>query len=218
MAVPDLWRSRQVAAESSVRRRQALLDWVGIAIGPGNAVQREDSTIIRTPCDLRAYTYPEVGASREGRCPEGYRYLSEHKTIGAGPEVFEAAVETLFTWNMHRGAGLTVRPDTPSAVAGNTVNLHVGRGLIGVDICCRVVYVVDEPRLKGFAYGTLEGHPEIGEERFVVEQCDDGTVVATISAFSRPGRWYTRLGGPAGRVVQKLMARRYLRALESSPR
>jgi uncharacterized protein (UPF0548 family) len=33
------------------------------------------------------------------------------------------------------------------------------------DVPCRVVYVVDEPRRAGFAYGTLPGHPEIGGER-----------------------------------------------------
>ena len=36
-------------------------------------------------------------------------------------------------------------------------------------IPARVVYVVDEPARRGFAYGTLHGHPESGEEAFLVE-------------------------------------------------
>ncbi|SIP67631.1 hypothetical protein BN9982_740001 [Mycobacterium tuberculosis] len=30
---------------------------------------------------------------------------------------------------------------------------------------CRVVYVIDEPDVRGFGYGTLPGHPVSGEER-----------------------------------------------------
>ena len=40
----------------------------------------------------------------------------------------------------------------------------------------RVVYVIDEPLRKGFAYGTLPGHPETGEEAFIVEYRDDDSV------------------------------------------
>jgi uncharacterized protein (UPF0548 family) len=38
---------------------------------------------------------------------------------------------------------------------------------------CRVIYTITEPRRKGFAYGTLPGHPESGEEAFTISQCDD---------------------------------------------
>ena len=76
-----------------------------------------------------------------------------------------------------------------------------------------MVYVVDEPDRAGFAYGTLPGHPESGEELFAVELRTDGSVVATIYAFSRPARWYTRLGGPVARLAQRLMTRRYLAAM-----
>lgn len=36
-----------------------------------------------------------------------------------------------------------------------------------------------------------------------------------IVAFSKPGRWFTKLGGPAARLVQTQMTRRYLQALDS---
>jgi uncharacterized protein (UPF0548 family) len=38
-------------------------------------------------------------------------------------------------------------------------------------------------------------------------------VTFTITAFSAPGRWFTRLGGPLARLVQSRMTRRYLAAL-----
>ena len=79
---------------------------------------------------------------------------------------------------------------------------------------CRVVYVVDGQREKGFAYGTLPGHPESGEERFAVLWREDDVVEIRIRAFSRPATWWARLGGPVARRVQLGITQRYLRALD----
>ena len=77
----------------------------------------------------------------------------------------------------------------------------------------RVVYVIDEPQRRGFAYGTLPGHPEEGEEAFVVERRDDDSVWLTIRAFSRPSnRWYW-VGYPALRLLQAIFTHRYEKAL-----
>ena len=78
---------------------------------------------------------------------------------------------------------------------------------------CRVVYVIDEPRRRGFAYGTLPGHPESGEEAFILDHRDDGTIAFNIIAFSRPASILAKLAGPIGRIVQDAMTRRYFRAL-----
>ncbi|MHA4850852.1 DUF1990 family protein [Rhodococcus sp. MSC1_016] len=179
---------------------------------------REEPAVSRKRCDTREFTYTEVGASRDLPFPSGYHHLDEQKVIGRGSAVFDSAVAQLFTWGMHRGADVKVGLNTPSATPDAAVELRWGIGPVGLTFCCRVIYVVDEPRVKGFAYGSLEGHPETGEERFVIEHRPDDTVVASISAFSRPGRWFTRLGGPANRVVQKVMTRRYLDALVSQKR
>jgi uncharacterized protein (UPF0548 family) len=74
--------------------------------------------------------------------------------------------------------------------------------------------VRDETR-AGFRYGTLPGHPVSGEEAFLVELLDDGTVTASVTAFSRPARWFTRLGAPLSGIAQARAARRYVRALRS---
>ncbi|WP_240640516.1 DUF1990 family protein [Microbacterium sp. 10M-3C3] len=51
------------------------------------------------------------------------------------------------------------------------------------------------------------------EERFALELTASGAVVFRITAFSKPGRWFTRLGAPLARLVQTRMTRRYLAAL-----
>lgn len=80
---------------------------------------------------------------------------------------------------------------------------------------CRVVYVVDEPRGTGFAYGTLSGHPESGEEAFIITRAEEGTVTFTITAFSRAATVLAKAAGPVGRALQRQMTGRYLRALAS---
>lgn len=84
---------------------------------------------------------------------------------------------------------------------------------LGIKFPVRVIYVVNEPKRRGFAYGTLPGHPEDGEECWMVEQRDDGSVWITIRAFSRPAtRWWWAVY-PALRVAQAYYTERYLRAL-----
>jgi uncharacterized protein (UPF0548 family) len=77
---------------------------------------------------------------------------------------------------------------------------------------CRIVAVFKEPDAFGFAYGTLPGHPERGEESFVVERRGTSTYFA-IRAFSKPIDPLARLSGPLGRAVQRSVTRRYITAL-----
>ncbi len=65
---------------------------------------------------------------------------------------------------------------------------------------CRVVYHVDghhAARRFGFAYGTLPGHIEQGEERFMVEWDHEDNVWYDLRAFSRPHYWLVRLVTPS---------------------
>jgi uncharacterized protein (UPF0548 family) len=83
-------------------------------------------------------------------------------------------------------------------------------GLLRIPV--RVVYVVDEPTRQGFAYETLTGHPESGEEAFVVERRGEA-VWLVVTAFSRPAYAVLWLGYPVLRAFQEVYTRRYLRAL-----
>lgn len=98
-------------------------------------------------------------------------------------------------------------------VPGDTAILTMRVLLVAVAAPVRVVYVVDEPDRVGFAYGTLAGHPLSGEESFVVDRTEDGSVWLTITSFSRPSAWYWWALSLPVRIAQALFTRRYLRVL-----
>ena len=146
-------------------------------------------------------TYAEVGATRSRETlPTDRHHFGFVRPLG-GPEVFDAAAGFVLRFGMQRAAGIAVESASEVAVAGAEVMLRLGRGPVRLAAPVRIVYVLDEPDERGFAYGTLPGHPEAGEELFVVRREGD-RVVAEVRAFSRAGRWYTRLGGPLLHPVQ----------------
>jgi uncharacterized protein (UPF0548 family) len=114
---------------------------------------------------------------------------------------------------MHNGAGFGVYPDSSVVATGSTILLLAKAGPMRIVIPCRFIYVIDEPRRYGFAYGTLPGHPECGEEAFVVEHRPDDEVVFAISASSRPADWLVRIGGPFVRRLQARATSSYLKAV-----
>ena len=154
-------------------------------------------------------TYAEVGATA-GPLPAGYHHVQKSAVIGRGRRRFEDAAEAGMRWGMLRGAGLKVEATTEVGAVGSEVIVHLGP----VRVPCRVVYVVDEPGRRGFAYGTLRGHAESGEELFLVRY-DPATdeVYADVTAFSRHATWWSKLGSPVTSVIQRLVTDRYLRAL-----
>jgi uncharacterized protein (UPF0548 family) len=150
-----------------------------------------------------------VGAT-SGPLPAGYHHVQKSAVIGHGRSRYEAAAEEGMRWGMLRGAGLRVEATSDVAAVGAEVIVHLGP----VRAPCRVVYLVDESDRRGFAYGTLPGHAESGEERFVVRY-DPATdeVYAEVVAFSRHATWWSRLGSPVTSVAQRIITDRYLRAL-----
>ena len=158
---------------------------------------------------MPGFSYPEVGATRDGgaELPAGYAHLRHRTRVGSGPAAFAAAGEAVLTWRMHRAAGVRVT-GSARAEAGARVLVRLGPGPLALTAPCEVVWTVAEQRRAGFAYGTLPGHPECGEESFAVEQDDDGEVWFAVVAFSRPARWFTRAAGPLVPVFQRLYVRR----------
>ncbi|MGW4719431.1 DUF1990 family protein [Nocardia sp. NPDC004260] len=165
---------------------------------------------------LEPFTYSELGATRGGP-PEGYHGLRLRRRIGRGRALFEQAGAQILAYGVQKGTGIFRSADTPTAELGTTVTVRLGVGPFGITAPCRVVYVLDEPDRRGFAYGTLPGHPASGEELFAVEyDSADDMVYGLIVAFSRPATWYTRLGGPVMRLTQRFVAGRYLATLPTS--
>jgi uncharacterized protein (UPF0548 family) len=159
-----------------------------------------------------ALTYDETGATA-GELPAGYYHLTRRVTIGRGQQAFADAAADVAGWQVQLRAGLTVAVSGPTATPGAVAVLGLGFGPLRLGAPCRVVYTVAESRRRGFAYGTLPGHPESGEEAFVVEHHDDDTVSFTIMAFFRPSTVIARIAGPAGRPLQGWTTTRYLRSL-----
>lgn len=105
-------------------------------------------------------------------------------------------------------------PDgTPLLTAGTTATLTMHAFGQTVHAPVRVVAIIDEPDRKGFAYGTLEGHPVSGEESFVVERTADGSVWLQVRQFSQPASRKWQFVAPLVRRQQRAMAEKYLGAL-----
>ncbi len=156
------------------------------------------------------FTYPAVGATATTP-PAGYVVDRTRIKLGEGEPVFRAAGDALRRWEQFRLGWVEAwSPDTP--IRPGEVVAVMGRaiGLWWLN-SCRIVYVVDEsgPISKfGFAYGTLPGHVESGEERFLIEwDRDTDGVWYDILAFSRPNHVLTRLGYPLVRRTQKRFGR-----------
>jgi uncharacterized protein (UPF0548 family) len=119
----------------------------------------------------------------------------------------------VFRWTAQRGAGLRIDASGPASTPGTVVVMTAGLRRLGLDIPCRVVWVADRPDRRGFAYGTLPGHPESGEESFVVTLRPDGEVVYSVRAFSRLATPLSRLGGPVSLRAVSLALDRYVAAI-----
>jgi uncharacterized protein (UPF0548 family) len=156
------------------------------------------------------FTYSAVGATATTP-PAGYVVDRTRIELGEGEPVFQLAIAALQRWEQfHLGWVEAWSPDTP--IQPGEVVAVMGRA-IGVWWlnACRIVYTVDEagPISKfGFAYGTLPGHVESGEERFLIEwNRGDNSVWFDIVAFSRPNHFLTRFGYPVVRRLQKQFGR-----------
>ena len=156
------------------------------------------------------FSYPDVGATREGPLPAGYVHGQREGVVGSGRADFERAVDAVFGWRMQRGVGLRVRASGSPREPGTVVVLTFGLPGLGYDIPCRVVWSRTDGDEQGFAYGSLRGHPLDGEEQFTIERAG-GVVLLRIRSVSRP----VGLAGqvPAlARAGQRHINRRYAAA------
>jgi uncharacterized protein (UPF0548 family) len=164
---------------------------------------------------LASPTFDHVGATRSGSSIAGFRHDSYSGALGRGRADLQAGRDGLRAWAAHTGAGVSISPPTEPLAVGATVIGTTSVGPMHVLIPCRVVYIVDEDDRFGFAYATLPGHPECGEEAFVVALTGEDDVTFTISSHSRPAEFLARLGGPVSRFVQRRTNQAYLAALRA---
>ncbi len=148
-------------------------------------------------------TYDPIGLSELN--PTGFHVDSYELILGRGQEVFAQAKEAIDSWRGFEFDWLTILCDPRPDVGGDVGILVRHLGIWSLN-ACRVVrrYPVDDVDTRyGFAYGTLSGHAEMGEELFVVEMDPESSEVTyRIRAVSKPRALLAKLGGPASRRIQ----------------
>lgn len=162
------------------------------------------------------FSYDEIGATNSGP-PENYTVDHNRVNIGQGESSFRRAAHAIRQWQMFNIGWVEAVPAEATVRVGMNVGVAVHHfGFWSVN-ACRVVYLMDEPRRYGFAYGTLEDHAEQGEERFLVEwNIHDDSVWYDILAFSRPRQWQAKLMQPLARRLQNRFARDSLKAIQNT--
>jgi uncharacterized protein (UPF0548 family) len=143
--------------------------------------------------------------------PSGYVVDHTRIKLGEGEAVFQLATAAMRRWEQFRLGWVEAwPPETPLKPGEVVAVMGHGAGLWWLN-ACRIVYLADEagPVVKfGFAYGTLPGHVESGEERFLIEwDRASNAVWYDILAFSRPKHILARLGYPLVRRMQKRFGR-----------
>lgn len=180
------------------------------------------------------YTYYPIGATYDFRAGHGpanvaqkYHWLYGQYRIGHGECDFSAACKYINTFGMQEDLGMEFIDRPHSATVDSVLLMDFSLGPLRFYIPTRIVYVLDDqertqpqtgtinPALRyiargGFAYGTLTGHPESGEELFSVELREDDSVWAVVLSFSRSGRWFTAICAAPAYLLQKWALNKYL--------
>lgn len=151
--------------------------------------------------------------------PDGFAALRRGADLGPASDL-QRLGDAVLDWAVQRRSGVAVR-DGDGRDAGRVaegldarvVIPLVRAGAVRVEVAApvRVVRVLTGPDAVGFAYGTLPGHPEVGEESFVIVRAGD-RVRFELRALSRPAFPYSLLP-PVGRAFQRRFTARYLQAL-----
>lgn len=141
-----------------------------------------------------------------------YRRSETSALLGSGDVVWQRAVDGLLRWKVKTASGFVVDATGPASPGARVVVTAQLGGLTVVEPV-EVVSVVQEAGRTGFSYRTLPGHPVDGEEAFIVHRRGD-EVHLTIRSLTRAAPqqpW--RLLFPLLLIAQRVVRKRYLRAL-----
>ena len=162
-----------------------------------------------------AFAYPGVGATN-ATPPAGFKVDHNRIQLGHGEATYQRAVDALKKWRQFELGWVTIVPRGVAVEVGATVAVKARAFGTWSLSAARVVYVIDDSRRFGFAYGTLRDHVECGEERFLIEWMTDDSVWYDIFAFSKPRHPLVRLSSPLARLLQKRFARESLLKVKAS--
>jgi uncharacterized protein (UPF0548 family) len=167
-------------------------------------------------------SYSEVGRTAQldepgvGEALASRYDVDRHQfTLGRGRGLFERAQSALMAWRQFDIRWLELHGASrvqPDQVVATLISL-AGVWLLNP---CRVVYVESssDRNAVSYAYGTLRGHAECGEERFrIAFDPVSEEVRYEIAAFSRPAIALSKLGYPLARRLQGRFAASSAKAL-----
>jgi uncharacterized protein (UPF0548 family) len=152
----------------------------------------------------------------------GFREYERTVLLGHGSSLWTFASIEILRWGVKTRSGFSVESGGPSTsgaglghpvVEGDRYWLVAHLGPLRIHEPVQVVAVVDDPDRKGFAYGTLAGHPVRGEEAFLVDRRTDGSVWLTIRSLTRPASGLWGAACPVALLAQRLYRKRYFRSL-----
>jgi uncharacterized protein (UPF0548 family)/uncharacterized membrane protein YiaA len=149
------------------------------------------------------YSYSEVGDSWD-KSPVGFDVDFNEIWLGTGQKTFDSAKIALQNWQQFPSDWCFIGgSEHPQVIENQLVTMSAQ--VLGTwwTNLARIVYVKNEARQFGFAYGTLRAHVERGEELFLVDWRADDSVWYSIRAFSQPKILPTKINYPFARDLQK---------------
>lgn len=155
-------------------------------------------------------THPEVGEWPATK--DTHRRSEVSSFIGRGDAFWGRAGAEVLNWKVKTESGFTVDSTGP-ATPGEELEITARFFGLGIVEPVRVLEVIRETGRVGFSYATLPGHPVDGEEAFVVERRGDEVHLIIRSLTRAAPRQPWKVLFPALLVVQRIIRRRYLRAL-----
>lgn len=180
--------------------------------------RRPGTAVIRRLLDEQRsldYTYAERGATANTP-PACYLVDRTRVRLGAGEALFDRAKQALQAWKQFDLGWVAVGPPAAPIAPGTDVMVAARVFGIWATNVARIVYLVNEPRRFGFAYGTLPGHMAAGEERFLIDWDENGDVFYDVLAFSRPRHLLMKLAYPMVRRLQKRFGRESSAAMQAA--
>jgi uncharacterized protein (UPF0548 family) len=158
-------------------------------------------------------SYAHVGCTRGARqlepIPKGFHRDQERVLLGKGEDVYHRACQAIQTWQMIPPSVVQPCPAGVSIEEGAMVANIFRAWMLGgwLVLPTRILYLIDETTgdftRSGFTYGTVQGHWEHGEERFLVEwDRRNDTVWYDLLVVSRPQHPLAKLAYPYTRWEQ----------------
>jgi uncharacterized protein (UPF0548 family) len=148
------------------------------------------------------YTYTPIGGTKSKKIDSYDNDFAKIK-LGEGDVFFEKAKKLICDWKMFPLGWTKILGENKSIQEGTSIVMMARFMGVWFRNSCKIVYVIDEKNRFGFAYGTLPGHIESGEELFLVEINEQKEVFYSIKAFSRPRHFLAKIGYPIIRILQE---------------